>query len=87
MGEITVASKHGIYEPGEIAFLRSVVRERLSTCGENVDQKRAEGIARDTLDAYRRGVRDRNVLLDIARTSASLIPSTVVRPVVSPRGL
>lgn len=72
MEEIMCASKHGVYSSRDLVFLRGVVREGLQTSAATPDQKQAETMARHVLNAYRRGILDRKVLLEIARMSASL---------------
>lgn len=72
MEEIMCTSRHGVYSSRDIVFLRGVVREGLQTSVASPNQERAETMARHVLNAYRRGVVDRKVLLEIARTSASL---------------
>lgn len=58
--------------PEEIAFLRRVVRESMRACSADQDERQAERIARLTLDAYRHGIADRKMLIEIARTGALL---------------
>ncbi|RUW72124.1 hypothetical protein [Mesorhizobium sp. M4B.F.Ca.ET.049.02.1.2] len=68
MKKIASVSKSGVYLPEEIAFLRRVVRESLQACSADKDERQAEIIARRTLDAYRHGVVDRKMPVEIART-------------------
>jgi hypothetical protein len=69
-----------VFSPGQIAFLRGVVRDSLTARGVDTSRRQAELIARQILDAYSSGVLDRAALLAIARARSSQFSVKVLRP-------
>lgn len=59
--------RRGIYEPDEVAFLRSMVHECLAVSPRGPQQ--AEQVARQIMNAYDAGIRDAPALLQTVRAS------------------
>jgi hypothetical protein len=71
-----LAAKHGILSRCEIVFLRDVIRAALVAYEASSDRRPVDKVARDVLNAYQCGIRDRTLLIEIARSGWVRQPSS-----------